>query len=221
MRAYPTTLALLLCLTACASPSSSPAGGPSPTGPAEVRFDLVETHAAQFDEEVPQRRAGSQEEAAAGSYILGHLQLAGFAPYLDAVPVKDQVRSTNVVALPPTGAAPEVVVSVAYDTGTEDQPGGRGIGLFLELARALNVAAPGHRVAFVAVGAESIEHRGSRRLAQYLLDEGWEPSVYSIGPVLPQAEDALSAAGFNHSFVDGNVRSVAGDLFSVLVSTES
>lgn len=182
---------------------------------------MVERHGSQFDVEVPERRPGSQQEAAAGSYILGHLQLAGYTPYLDGVPVKDQVRSTNVVALPPSGVAPEVVVAVAYDTGVGGQPGGYYVGLFLELARALNVSAPEHRVAFVAMGAESDEHRGSRRLARYLLDEGWDPSVYSIGDELPEAEDALTAAGFDHSFVNGDVSSVAGDFLSLLVETES
>lgn len=221
MRTHLTLAAILLALSGCASSSLTPAGRPSPSGPPEVQFDLVAKHAAQFDDDVPERRPGSQEEAAAGSYILGHLQLAGFGPYLDPVPVGDQVRSTNVVALPPSGEAPVVVLAVAYDTGDGERSTGHYIGLFLELARAVNVVAPDHRAAFVAMGAESIEHRGSRRLAQYLLDEGWEPSVYSIGDELSASEDALSAAGFEHAFMNGDIRMVAGDLLTVLVESES
>lgn len=194
---------------------------PEPHGPPRVQLELVDTHAAQFDEDVPVRIAGSQEEAVAGSYILGHLQLAGFAPFLDPVPVRDQVRSTNVVAPPPSGAPPDVVVAVAYDAGTESQFSGQRIGLFLEMARALNVAEPSHEVAFVAMGAESVEHRGSRRLAQYLLDEGWDPLVYTIGDALPDDEDALAAAGFEHSFLTEDVRSVSEELSELLIQSRS
>lgn len=186
-----------------------------------MQLALVEKHAAQFEEEVPVRRAGSQEEAVAGSYILGHLQLAGFAPFLDGVPVRDQVRSTNVVAPPPSGDPPEVVVAVAYDTGSDSGPSGQRIGLFLELARALVVAEPEHRVAFVAMGAESVEHRGSRRLAQYLLDEEWDPVVYTIGDELGIQQDALTAAGFDHRFLSDDVRSVAEELFPLLQQSRS
>lgn len=157
----------------------------------------------------------------AGSYILGHLQLAGFAPFLDAVPVRDQVRSTNVVAPPPSGDPPDVVVAVAYDTGIGSEVSGQRIGLFLEMARALNVAEPSHQVAFVAMGAESVEHRGSRRLARYLLDQGWEPAVYTIGDELPDDEDALAAAGFEHSFLTEDVRSVSDELSGLLIQSRS
>lgn len=220
MRLYLTAVLALLAFAAC-STSPSQSGAPEPQGPPSVQFDLVDTHGAQFDEDVPVRRAGSQEEAVAGSYILGHLQLAGFAPFLDPVPVRDQVRSTNVVAPPPDGDPPDVVVAVAYDTGAGGQASGRRIGLFLELARALNVAEPSHQVAFVAMGAESVEHRGSRRLAQYLIDEGWDPAVYTIGDALPEAEDALSAAGFEHTFLTEDVRSVSDEISGLLIQSRS
>ena len=186
-----------------------------------MQFELVETHGDQFDEDVPVRAPGSQEEAVAGSYLLGHLQLAGFAPFLDPVPVRDQVRSTNVVAPPPSGVPPDVVVAVAYDTASGNEVTGQRIGLFLEMARALNVADPQHEVAFVAMGAESVEHRGSRRLAQYMLDEGWEPVVYTIGDELASEQDAMSAAGFEHEFLSEDVRSVSTELFPLLLQGES
>ena len=164
-------------------------------GPPEVRLEMVRRHALQFDVDVPDRRPGSQHELAAASYLLGHLQLAGYAPRLDRVPVADTVSSTNVVAFPPGGAEPEFLVTVAYDTNPSGrQQTGPEIGLFLELARALTVAEPGHRVGFVALGAESADRRGTRRLAQFLLDEGVEPSVILIRPN-PVTERGIGVVG--------------------------
>lgn len=135
--------------------------------------------------------------------------------------MRDQVRSTNVVALPPSGEDPSVVVAIPYDTGVSPGVDGEHIGLFLELARSLNVAAPDHRVAFVAMGAESAERRGSRRLTQYLLDEGWTVRIFSIAPDIPEDQDALSAAGFDHDPIYGSVRDVASELFPILLGTRS
>lgn len=219
MYRYLTAAALLL--ASCSSGGGQAVGAPTPSGPPEVQLEVVARHAEQFDVDLPDRRPGSQEELAAASYILGHLQLAGFSPYLDGVPVEDQVRSTNVVALPPSGAEPLYVVTVAYDTGAEGDGRGSFIGLFLELARAVEVAAPEHAVAFVAVGAESADRRGTRRLAQYLLDESFEPRIFSIGPIIPEAEDALKAAGFEHEFIDGPVASAAADLLPLLIQPRS
>ena len=179
-------VASALLLGSCQStPVDDGASGiPDPSGPPQIQYDVVRRHAQQFDVDIPSRPPGSQLELAAASYILGHLQLAGYSPRLDRVPVADQVTSTNVVAFPPAGSEPEYLVMVAYDTPLSDKlqrsQHGPEIGLFLELARALAVAEPEHRVAFVALGAESAEHRGTRRLARFLLDEGVEPSVLWI-----------------------------------------
>lgn len=210
-------LAAVAMLLASCSQGGQVVSAPEPSGPPEVQLDVVARHAEQFDVELPDRRAGSQEELAAASYILGHLQLAGFSPYLDGVPVQDQVRSTNVVALPPSGAEPRYLVAVAYDTGARHDDRGRYIGLFLELARAIEVAEPDHAVAFVAVGAESADRRGTRRLAQYLLDRGFDPTIFTIGMAIPEEEDALKAAGFEHEFIYGQVGSVAADLLPELI----
>lgn len=179
--------AALVLLSFAACVRSVPYEGEEPTveGPADVQLEAVRQHALQFDVDVPDRRPGSQHELAAASYLLGHLQLAGYSPRLDRVPVADTVSSTNVVAFPPGGAEPEFLVTVAYDTDASGrQQTGPEIGLFLELARALTVADPDHRVGFVALGAESADRRGTRRLAQFLLDEGVEPSVILIRPSL-------------------------------------
>lgn len=158
-----------------------------PTGPPRIRSEVVARHAEQFDQELPDRPGGSQEEQAASQYILGHLQQAGYVSVqLEAVPVENLVESTNLVALPPGGEQAETIVAVAYDA-RESTRSGESIGLFLELARALYVADPDHRVEFVALAAEMTEpHLGSRRLAQQLRDEGRSPEVITLVPGIEQ-----------------------------------
>jgi len=156
---------------------------------------VVEAHARQFDTDVPERDPGSQEELAAASYILGHLQQAGYVPLLDSVPVGDLVESTNVVALPVSGDEAETLVAVAYGT-TGTGSGSEAIGAFLELARALNVLDPGHSVAFVAIAdAGQVSPRlegtlGTRRLLRYLADQGLTPHVITL-----EGAPQLSASG--------------------------
>ena len=151
-----------------------------PTGPPDVRTDVVAEHAEQLDEELADRPAGSQREQAASQYVLGHLQLSGYFVQLDAVPVANLVESTNLVALPPSGEEAETVVAVAYDAGKGSESG-EVVGLFIELARALYATEPDHRVEFVALGAETTdEHLGSRRLAQQLREEDRSPKVVTL-----------------------------------------
>lgn len=153
----------------------------SPSGPPTIRPHVVADHAAQFDEELGERSAGSQEEQAASQYVLGHLQQAGYFVQLDAVPVANLVESTNLVALPPNGEEAATIVCVAYDSSGERA--GESVGVFLELARALYATEPDHYVEFVALGAErSAEHLGSRRLAQLLTESERNPGVITIVP---------------------------------------
>ena len=192
---------LLLVVALCAACSTLPEGQRATkpaTGPPEVRQETVEEHAAQFDEEGPDRPAGSQDELAASVYIVAHLTDAGYVSRLDAVPVEDLVRSTNVVALPPSGVEGEVIVVVAYDTGEDRETGGYSIGTWLEVARALRAIEPEHDVQFVALGAEhataSGGDLGSRRLAQQLLDDGRTPRVVVVEDV-EEGEDTLVVGG--------------------------
>lgn len=172
---------ILLLLPAACTPSPDVSGPVSePSGPPTVEAALVRQHAQQFDVDVPNRPGGSQHELAAATYILGHLQLAGYAPTLDAVPVAHQVQSTNVVAPPPNGDDPEVMVAIGYDDDGTGIFEGAYLGAFLEIARALNVAAPDHSVAFVALGAEDSDSRGSRRLAAFIADRDLEPQIVVI-----------------------------------------
>jgi hypothetical protein len=153
-------------------------------GPAAVVLNTVERHARQFDDDLPVREAGSQQEFAAATYLTGHLQQAGYAVRLESVPVGDLVRSTDVVALPPSGDDPLAVVVVPYDTAPNLPPQGEDLGLFLELARALRVEEPAHAVEFVALGAELTGRDGgslgTRRLVRLLVDAELAPPVVSI-----------------------------------------
>lgn len=164
-----------------------------------MEVDAVEDHAAQFDEELAERPAGSQEEFAAATYLTGHLQRAGYEVRLESVPFKDTVRSTNVVALTPGGGDPTAVVTVAYDTTSSSPPLGQDLGLFLELARALRVQEPDHNVQFVAVGAElTIEdggNLGTRALARELQDLDPMPPVVTVMVVPGGGFRALGSAG--------------------------
>lgn len=177
---------LMLSVAGCTSESATEPGV-SPSGPDEVELSVVTAHAEQFERELPNRPAGSQQEFAAATYILGHLQQAGYVPLLDAVPFEDLVRSTNVVAPPPNGGDPRVVVAVPYDTGAPIDGDEDAIGLFLEIARALRVREPDAPVEFVALAAESATANegslGSRRLAKSLLDDEPDPLIVYLRPL--------------------------------------
>jgi hypothetical protein len=178
---------LVLTLAASCTSEGPPVPDAEPAGPPRVQIDDVESHAAQFDDELPERTAGSQNEGAASVYLLGHLQQAGYIVRLDSVPVGNLVRSTNVVALPPSGEDPLAVVVVPYDTAEDSEASGASLGLFLEVARALRAAVPAHSVEFAALGAEHADvsggRLGSRRLVRGLLDDELDPLVIQLGTI--------------------------------------
>lgn len=148
-----------------------------------MRPAVVAQHARQFDDELPVRRAGSQEELSAAGYILGHLQQAGYQVRLEGVPIRNLVSSTNVVTV--TDEA-RYAVAVVYDTGSEEESG-EAIGTWLEIARAAAVGGPAESVQFVALGGEHADvdggRLGSRRYAQILAESGVRPEVaIVVGP---------------------------------------
>jgi hypothetical protein len=209
---------MLLALVACGS-SGEVRPLSSPTGPAEIEDAAVQLHADQFDDDLPERPAGSQQEFAAASYITAHLQSAGYLVELDAVPVEDTVRSSNVVALPPDGGRPEVVVAIGYDTTEEVNGFGRGVGIFLELARALRVAVPEHPVEFVALGAEHTDvnggQLGSRRLIRVLKDAEVDPEVVQI--VMRTGIPSFQKVGFETNVVFPDDADVGPRLLDFLI----
>lgn len=190
-------------MIACSGGDGGSAPAVAAGGPPEVRPEVVERHAAQFDRDLEARPAGSQQELSAATYILGHLQRAGYGARLEAVPVENLVNSTDVLAVPTSGANPATVVTVAYDTAAGTPHSGADIGLFLELARALKVADPDHDVLFAALGAENtalgVGNLGSRRLLELLDEQGADPLVLTIGgvgsgPVCIEGPEPLAGA---------------------------
>lgn len=198
---------VVLVLVGCESERAEPLDI-APKGPPRVDLELVAKHAEQFDRDLPGRVPGSQGEFAAATYLLAHLQDAGYVVELDYVPVEDLVRSTNVIAAAP-GGAPRAVVVAAYDEGSR----GETIGLFLELARAMRAKDPEHRVEFVALGAESADigdgALGSRRLARRMLDDDLHPVVVELA----HAEDggALSFYGDEAEELGAAIDAVGAD----------
>jgi hypothetical protein len=214
---------LLLLLSACVELRDARPPVVQSPGPPNISADAVQKHAEQFEEDLPTRPPGSQEEFAAATYITGHLQQAGYVVRLDSVPVANAVRSTNVVALPPSGNDAETIVTVSYDTerGTRDVDGSE-LGAFLELARALKAADQQHSVQFIALGAESQSALGSKRLARLLLDEETDPQiVHILDPISNPSDSAatlapLGRAGFTLMFIEGEGVRVARTLLTRL-----
>ncbi|MDQ3952330.1 MAG: M28 family peptidase [Actinomycetota bacterium] len=191
-------LALLAGFAACSTIPEGQRSTKPASGPPRVREATVQSHARQFDEEEPERLAGSQEELAASAYVVAHLTEAGYVSRLDAVPVADLVRSTNVVALPPGGAESAAIVVVAYDSAPGATPNGLAIGVWLEIARALRAIEPDHSIQFVALGAEHTPveggRLGSRRLARQLTDEGASPQMLVVAGVGEGPELSVSGS---------------------------
>lgn len=179
--------AIVACAALACTPARRAAPLPVPTGPAAVRAEAVAEHAAFFGGAAAERPAGSAAELAASTYLLAHLQRAGYVVRLEPVPVADTLRSTDVEGRAPGGQA-RLLVAVPYDSGRA-QATPQALGLFLELARAARVAAPGHRASFVALGAESSPEQGgllgSRRLVRLLADANADPFVVLLGAVGP------------------------------------
>lgn len=159
---------------------------PATEGPPHFDPAAAFDQATQFEEEVPERPAGSAEEQGAAAYILGTLQRSGYIARLDAVPVADTIRSTNVIGRPFSGTTAAMVVA-PYGTGPGAPATELALGTFLELARSLTAVESRHRVSFAALGAEfaGIEggHLGSRRLARFLIDEDESPLIVQFGTI--------------------------------------
>ena len=197
MKVRPLLTVFSIVALGCSASPSSEVAPPDAAGPPDPQPDVIERHATQFADELPERPPGSNEEQVAASYILGFLQQAGYPGRLDGVPVADLVRSTNVIGTPPEGATPEYLVAVPYGTPPDQALDARSLGVFLEVARALSVRQLDHPVEFVALGAEFAEQEkgtlGSVAMASLLQEESFEPQVIYLSPVL--SGDAFYAQG--------------------------
>jgi hypothetical protein len=189
---------LLLAMLGPACFSRSSGHGPPPqSGPPRVQPGVVAQRARWFDHNDPIRAAGSQQELVASSYILARLEEAGYVVSLDPVPVGNLLHSTNVIALPPSGEAATAVI-VDYDTSSSAPSDGVALGTFLEVARALRVVEPRHKVEFAALGAEHIAVNGgqvgARSLIELLKSQSPLPRIVRIGD-LRQGVPNVSVAG--------------------------
>ena len=224
MRALALSLTLLL-FGACTSDGVQlPDPSFTPEGPPQVQADVIARHAEQFESELASRPPGSQEEFAAATYLTGHLQQAGYVVRLEDVPVADTVRSSDVIAIPPSGESPEVVVTVSFDrpVGSPDDDGS-DIGAFLEVARALRVEAGSHNVQFVALGAQSDDMLGARRLARLLLDAEVKARVIHLASTEQEAGliEPLEQAGFPVERFTGAGADIANAVFASLTGREN
>lgn len=215
-----TGLLVALIASACmSSDGRDTATPPVPQGPPEIQADVVERHARQFDQDLPERPAGSQEEFAASAYLIAHLQQAGYIARLEPVPVADLVRSTDVIAVPPGTRDPVAVVAIGYDTGAGDASHGPALGLFLELARASLVVDPDSSIWFAALGAQQVQGEGafsgSKVLLRYLTEEGADPLIILLQPAdspLLVTGPAEVAGGFMGRAADATDRADAEEL---------
>lgn len=187
--------ALIVGTSACSETSPAPLV-PQVEGSPRFEGSSARSQASQFDQEIPDRPAGSAEEQGATAYILGTLQRSGYTARLDAVPVADLANSTNVIGRPFSGETAAMVV-VPHGTGPGAPTESLALGTFLELARALSASAPDHKVAFTALGAEFTNlqggHLGSRRLARFLIDEQEDPLIVQLGDIAD--DEPLAVAG--------------------------
>ena len=203
-----TILLALLALVSCTA-NETPRPAASPSGPPTIEVDAIEAHSTQFKEELPERPAGSQQEFAGATYITAHLQQAGYVVEFDSIPIENAVRSTNVVALPPSTEDPLYLVAASYD-GDGESP---AVGIFLELSRALRASVPEHSVEFVALGAEETNlpgaPLGSRRMIKLLQDRELTPRIIFLTNTSPPGDfkaygadaDALHTLAFGEDAV--------------------
>ena len=205
---------VLVATSACSSGDVRPSPI-EPSGPPRVDVAVVNRHARQFDSELTDRPAGSQQEQAASQYVLGHLQRAGYPVRLEGVPVGNLVRSTNLMGQPPAGNESTTIVVCAYDGRPTQENWGQTIGTFLELSRALYSLDRDHAVEFAALGAERTEsHLGSRLLAQQLTDQGRNPFIVTLAGLTSGAP--ISAVGTRSAEAVATARDLGIDVASDL-----
>jgi hypothetical protein len=188
VRALSAAVVLAITPVSACAPRSVHTGAPPVIGPPRVQPAAVQQRARWFDRNDPVRVAGSQDELVASSYLLAHLEQAGYLVNLDPVPVGNLLHSTNVIALAPSGHA-AIVVVCDYDTSSSFPSQGAALGTFLEVARALRVRDPRHSVEFAALGAQHVSVNGgqvgARSLIQQLKSQTPRPQIVRIGEMKP------------------------------------
>lgn len=118
--------------------------------------------------EVGPRVAGSSGEQDAAAYIESEFRQAGYQPVAQTFSLGrrgSDRESANIIAEKPGGSSRTIVVGAHYDSesrgrGADDNAS--GVGVLLEVARALQDITPPYTIRFVAFGAEEGGLRGSR-----------------------------------------------------------
>ena len=173
MRKLLAVCATLLLGAACsgeqASPSPSPSERPRPTEPATTSpvptidpgafgLDAAMEHVRALAVEVGNRMAGTEGDGLAAEYIARRLEALGWRAERRPFPLPQGGESWNVVGIPPgfDEREPYLLLGGHYDSlnGPGANDNASGIGVVLEIARAVDVRPAPLPVLVVAFGAE-------------------------------------------------------------------
>ncbi len=136
---------------------------PAPAGGASA-YEYM----AELTDGIGARVAGRSGEARAGDRIREWLSALGYAPQAQDFTFAEggaTRRSRNLVVLKPGESAARIVIGAHYDSvqsGRGAFDNASGVGLLLELARALRDTPTPYTLVFVAFGAEEAGEKGSR-----------------------------------------------------------
>ncbi|MFD0674641.1 M20/M25/M40 family metallo-hydrolase [Cohnella sp. GCM10027633] len=164
------------------------------------------------------RVAGSEEEAAAGEYIMAELLGMGLAAEKQPFEYRLEedgpvVASANIVATKPGASSRVLYVGAHYDTvevgkGADDNAS--GIGVMLEAAKAVAKAETPYTIKFIAFGSEEVGLIGSEYFVSLLTHEEIENAVAMINL------DSLAVGDDMHVYgsegADGFVRELGLDI---------
>jgi hypothetical protein len=171
MRSARAALAILAVATACSArapattsaPPVTPTASPSPSPratPDAGAFDLslALAHVRHLAVDIGYRPSGSEGDARAASYIAAQLESLGYRVERRPFPLPQGGESWNVVGVPPgfDESSPYLLVGGHYDSinGPGANDNGTGVGVVLDLARALEARPASLPVLVVAFGAE-------------------------------------------------------------------
>ncbi|MDQ6423441.1 M20/M25/M40 family metallo-hydrolase [Paenibacillus sp. LHD-117] len=180
--------------------------------------------------EIGSRAAGSEEESAAGAYILQGFKKLGMTAELQPFEYQfaedgELLHSANVVATKPGLSTRVVYVGGHYDSveagkGADDNAS--GIGVMLEAAQALSNVETPYTIKFIAFGAEEVGLIGSEHYVSGMTAEEIDNAVAMINlDSLAVGDDMLI---YGNSGTDGFVRELGLDIAERLeldVSTQT
>lgn len=141
--------------TAIVEPASTP---DAPLDPGEFDVTRATEHVRVLSVDIGRREAGTPGDARAADYIAGRIEALGWSVERRPFPLPQGGESWNVVGLPPgfDERSPYLLVGGHYDSlrGPGANDNATGIGVALEIARAVDGRPAALPVAFVAFGGE-------------------------------------------------------------------